>query len=64
MMRMKLERNLSDAHLNGEVAQGEATDDEHAELMALLETYQIGVVRKSQGIREAVERGLMKRLDE
>ncbi len=38
--------------------------EEHAELMALLEIYQIGLVRKSQGLREAVQRGLMKRLDE
>lgn len=40
------------------------TGDSMGDIMALLEISQIGMVRKAQGIREAVERGLMKRLDE
>ncbi|MFN8372092.1 MAG: hypothetical protein U0694_04360 [Anaerolineae bacterium] len=43
---------------------GVLTESERAELAALTEIYQVGLLRKAQGLREAVERGLMKRLDE
>jgi hypothetical protein len=37
---------------------GTLTSSEQAELVALMQVYQQGLVRKAQGLREAVRRGL------
>lgn len=37
---------------------GELTEAEHTELLALMQVYQEGLLRKAQALREAVRRGL------
>lgn len=41
----------------------ELTESERAELLALLHTYQVGQLRKAEGLAEAVRRGLLKPLE-
>jgi hypothetical protein len=41
---------------------GELTDAERAELWTLMQRYQVGLLRKAQALREAVQRGLRKPL--
>ncbi len=42
---------------------GKLTSDERPELMALMQVYQEGLLRKAQALNEAVQRGLRKPLE-
>ena len=42
---------------------GKLTSRQRAELMALMQVYQEGLLRKAQALREAVQRGLIEPLD-
>jgi hypothetical protein len=42
---------------------GTLTQDENAELLALMQTYQTGLLRKAQALAEAVRRGLRSGLE-
>jgi len=42
---------------------GELTEAERPELLALMQVYQEGLLRKAQALHEAVRRGLCERLD-
>ena len=46
------------SELLGKQQDGELADDERSELLALMKLYQEGLLRKAQGLREAVRRGL------
>ena len=56
MMVAKQDRRLS--VLLGRQREGELTPPERVELMALMQVYQDGLLRKAQAIAEAVRRGL------
>ena len=55
-MPAKQDKRLSEL-LDAQQA-GELTEADRAELTALMLTYQRGLLRKAQGLREAVQRGL------
>jgi hypothetical protein len=42
---------------------GKLTNDERPELLALMQVYQEGLLRKAQALNEAVQRGLRKPLE-
>ena len=42
---------------------GTLSESDHAELSALMELYQDGLLRKAQGLRESVQRGLIEPLE-
>lgn len=42
---------------------GTLTDDERSDLLALMQVYQAGLLRKAQALREAVRRGLREPLE-
>jgi hypothetical protein len=57
-LRMDLEADLRLSRLLDRQQAAELTDLEHAELAALMRDYEIGLLRQSQAMGEAVRRGL------
>ena len=60
-MDLDPDRRLSD--LLEKQQAGQLTHDEHLALLALLQVYQDGLLRKAQALHEAVQRGLRPPLD-
>jgi hypothetical protein len=58
-LRMEPEADHRLSELLDHQQAGELTDLEHAELAALMRTYEIGLLRQSQALAEAVHRGLI-----
>ena len=56
-MEPEADRRLSD--LLDQQQAGEVSDLERAELAALMRTYEVGLLRQSQALAEAVHRGLL-----
>ena len=60
-MEPEADRRLSD--LLDQQQAGEVSDLERAELAALMRTYEVGLLRQSQALAEAVHRGLLPPLE-
>ena len=60
-MEPEADRRLSD--LLDQQQAGELSDLERAELAALMRTYEVGLLRQSQALAEAVHRGLLPPLE-
>ena len=58
-LRMEPEANRRLSELLDRQQAGELNDLERAELAALMRTYEMGILRQSQALAEAVQRGLI-----
>ena len=62
-LQMEPERDQRLSTLSDKQQEGERSDTERSELVALMQRYQEGLLRKAQALHEAVQRGLRRPLE-